>query len=110
MILSGISGELPSKIARSKDFLNARAAVNRWVAAQDLAHQALRLYHDPNVRALVGNDDAMMQHLWNNPNRAMKLLVEASVKDPKAFHAPAAQETAPAGDRGDGPPVMLMVS
>jgi hypothetical protein len=53
-ILSGLAGELPSKIARSRDFLAARAAVERWAGAQSLYEKAVALYHNPAIRVIAG--------------------------------------------------------
>jgi hypothetical protein len=70
MVLKGLAADLPAHLARSKQFEAAQTAVARWSAAAALQQKAVELYHNPEVRAVAGSQEAL-DHFWSHPGDAM---------------------------------------
>jgi hypothetical protein len=86
MLVDGLAGELPARIANSKDFLAAKGAVAAWAAASDLRDRAIELYHDPRIREVAGGEQNL-RWLMANPDEAQKALIEHSVEHPGAYRS-----------------------
>jgi hypothetical protein len=77
--------------AESDEYNEAYTSLHRLAAAQDVYDKAVRLYHDPKIRAAYGDDK--VNAAWDNPAVAKELLLKESAAGRLPSEADAALAT-----------------